>query len=196
MRGYRGEPGHGIPGPNAPVQLSMSLALTPPSIDGLTVSGGLLELKGVGVFGDVPADARTLVGLVSFALPKDSGNIPFPDAPYGLYSRASANIDDVAIQGTWRGKPLVVAFEAEYLAVDLRASAIEYSPTQGAKLAVQIDMNAWFDPAALDAVESDDGVLRIDAHDNEGLAADMARAIQRSFTLTTSANTLATSTTF
>jgi hypothetical protein len=175
-------------GPDAPVQLSLSLSLSPPTIDGLVVDSGRLELSRVGVFGDIPADQRTLIGRVEFMLPSDSGVVPFPDAPYGLYSRTCASLDDVAIQGSWRNVPLSILFEVEYLSVDLRAAGVEYTPTQGATLSVTIDTNKWFDPSILDGAMLDNGVLRIDGRHNTGIAVSMARAIADSFTLTTSVN--------
>ncbi len=171
-------------GPARPVELALSLKLTAPSLDGLAVTGGELALTRVGVFGDVPADARTTLRRVEFALPSDEGSVPFQDAPYGLYSRAFAHIDEVEVRGTWRDIPLVVDFEVEYLDVDLRAPPVEYSPTAGATLAVVIDMNTWFSAEHLDEAAIEGGFLRIDGRRNTGIAVGIARAIADSFSMT------------
>jgi hypothetical protein len=178
-------------GPVGPSQLALALSLTPPTIDQLTVTGGRLDLSRVGVFGDAPADERTLIGRVEFTLPADAGVVPFPDAPYGLYSRTCASVDALVLTGSWRGTPLAVGFEVEYLSVDLRAAPAEYSPDQNATLSVAIDMDGWFDPRRLDSATLDGGIIRVDARHNPWIAVDMARSIADSFTLSTNTTTTA-----
>lgn len=169
-------------------QLSLSIAVNPPLVSGLGPVLGQLELHNFGVIADVTNDARTTLPLVQLHLPNGSLDTVFPDAPYGLYSHVAANLDEVSLQTTWRGTPVLLQIEGEYLSVDLLAPAQEYGPSMSAHLGVQLDMSGWFDPARLDAAVLDQGVILIDFRHNAGIAAAMASAIQASFSLAPSAS--------
>jgi hypothetical protein len=164
-------------------QLTLSVVLLPPTVDGLGPVGGQLELHQLGVFADVSADARTMVPSAEFHLPDDHRDLDFPDAPYGLYSRVGAHFDELSVHTTWRGTPLAVYLEIENLAIDLRGAGVEYGPGQSASLKVQVDESMWFDPVALDAATVDAGQITLDALHNTTAGVAFAKAAQKSFSL-------------
>lgn len=169
---------------NTPGPLTLSIALAAPSVDGLVVTSGKLELHRLSVFGDVAADARTMVAQVTLAFPTDSGDLTFTTAPFGLYSRVRADLDEIQVHGTWRGAPLSIQLEAEGNAVDLRGPTLDYEPADEAHFAVSIATSSWFDPACLDSAIDDNGTLRVDGSHNANCAAALITALQASFTLT------------
>jgi len=169
---------------NTPGPLTLSIALAAANVEGLVVTSGRLELHRLSVFGDVAADARTMAAGVELMLPTDSGDFTFTNAPFGLYSRVRADLDEVQVHGTWRGVPLTIQLEAEGMAVDLRGPTLDYEPTDAAHFAVSSATSTWFDPTRLDATVNDMGSIRVDSAHNADCAAAFIAAVQASFRLT------------
>lgn len=168
--------------------LSLTIAVSPPVIEGLTSVSGELELHRVGVFADVAGDTRTMVQRLELKLPGPPTALEFPDAPYGLYSHVGGGLDDITIEGSWRGTPLIFAVEVENLSIDLHATATEYGPTQSAHFDVNVDMTRWFDATLLDNAVVDQGRILIDARHNTDLAVTMSRSVQASFAVVPTAS--------
>jgi hypothetical protein len=174
---------HDMAQPAATGALVLTVAAVPPTLAGLTIDSGRLELRGLSIFGDVAADARTMVLSSRLDLPSGSFDNTFPDAPYGLYSRARFGIDDAHLQGSWKGTPLSVSFEAEQLSIDARGPALDYGPMQGAHFVLTVDPTSWFDAAGLDAAAAS-GSIQIDSLHNVNLLDSLIGALQGSVTLT------------
>jgi hypothetical protein len=173
---------HDMAEPSTAGPLVLTVTATPPSLGGLTLDSGRLELHGLSLFGDVAADARTMVASSKLDLPTGSFDNAFPDAPYGLYSRARFSIDDAHLQGLWKGAALSVTFEAEQLSIDARGPALDYGPTQGAHFVLTMDPTSWFDPVRLDAAAAL-GDIQIDALHNPDMLATLIGALQGSVML-------------
>jgi hypothetical protein len=169
----------------APTSLSLSIRFKPPTGGDLVITGDELDLKDISLFGDVAADARTMLNEQSIGLPDGKLKFDFDQAPYGLYSRVQIKLDDIHIRGTWKGSPLSVRFEGGPLTADLRGPALDYEPTASARYEVTIDTTTWFDPAALDgAVGAGTATgITVDYLNNQLLIPGIAAAIFGSFTL-------------
>ena len=167
--------------------LALSLSVVAPQLDGLVVTGGLLELPRVSLYGDVPADMRTMAH-VAVALPSDAHDLTFAMAPYGLYSRAQVSLDDIRVHGTWKGTPLEIGFEAEQSHVDLLGPTLDYEPGMSAAFLITMSGDAWLTADILDgAAVGTDGTIHIDPYDNPASAAAIVGAMQDAFTLTQAA---------
>jgi hypothetical protein len=168
----------------SPTSLTLNIRFKAPVAGGdLALTGDELELKRITLFGDVAADARTMINDQKVDLPSGKLDLGFDQAPYGLYSRVQISLDDIHIKGSWKNSPLIVRFEGGPLTADLRGPALDYEPSSAARFEVTIDTNGWFDPAALDgaAGAGTPTGITIDYLNNQLLIPGIAAAIFGSF---------------
>ncbi len=179
--GIDGGAADGAPSPAAGA-LGLSVEVRTGALAGLSFSSGDLELKNVALLGDVAANDRTTVALAQVAVPGRAG-FTFPDAPYGLYSRVHASVDDVHLTGSWQGTPLSVSLEIQFISIDVRGPTLDYEPMQGAHFVLTADVSMWFDAATLDAATLDNGTITIDYLHNLDASTKLLLALQRGFTV-------------
>jgi hypothetical protein len=165
--------------------LVLTTSVSPATLALLTIDSGTIALTNTSLFGDVAPDSRTTVSRVSMRVTGDSVATTYAVAPYGLYSRMQAWLDDLHIHGTWRGAPLSIDAESDRSTIDLPGPTLDYEPGQSAHFIASTDVDAWLDPAVLDgATGSPDGSIQIDELHNRSAAIAIATAARASFTLT------------
>jgi hypothetical protein len=171
-------------GPPSGSALTLGITIVAPQVEGLVLTSGMVEFPRVSLYGDTAADMRTMAH-VEMALPADTYGVTFPNAPYGLYSRAQVPLDDVRAHGTWKGTPLEIGIEAEPARVDLLGPTLDYEPSMSAAFLITLDDGAWLTPAILDsATVGTDGTIHIDQVDNPGAVSAIVTALEGAFTLT------------
>jgi hypothetical protein len=170
------------PGPSGSV-LALNIAIVAPTTVGLVISSGSVEFERLSLYGDVPADMRTMTH-VSASLPADQKEVTFPAAPYGLYSRAQVPVDDVHAHGTWKGTPLDIYFEPDSTRIDLSGPTLDYEAGMSEAFLITMTNDAWLTPAILDgAAVGADGTIHVDQLDNPSTVSAMSGALQGAFTL-------------
>ena len=165
-------------------QLTLTISVNSPALDGFVLTRGELELEEIGLIGDAPYDGRSQLGRATFPLGAGPQRFVFPEAAQGLYSRLRAEIDHLEIYGTWRGLPLHLQTAGDERVVDLRGPDATLSPTQPASFQLVVDGAQWLTAATLDGVAPISGAIEIDETVAPGAIDDVMAGITDSFALT------------
>ncbi len=166
------------------VQLTLTVSVVGPALDGLVVTSGELELEETGLVGDAPYDGRTQMRRATFVLGGAPQSFVFPLAAPGLYSRLRTEIDHLELSGSWRGMPLHIQTAGDERVADIRGPDEQLSPTQSASFQLLVDGTKWLTAATLDGVAPTSGFLEIDETVAPAAIDDVMARITDSFSLT------------
>jgi hypothetical protein len=174
--------------PPQPMNSTLTVAFAPKtaSVADLTLSKATLVVSHVQPIGNAPPqNPPPPVMLTIDALSSTGASLPFDHPPPGLYSRVQFSVDDVEIDGTWRGTPvhaMVGMFGGNQ--VGLRApSGHELDEGMSVTLTVDIDVGAWFAGDVLDGASMNGGQLECDMQSAPPCAGRLSMQIDQSFTL-------------
>ena len=184
LAGCGGNPG-GNPPPDAGT-LTLTITPTSPATSPLALQQARLKLDNVSLVGDVVPDGRSMLSDVSIDLLSSGMSFAFTMLPQGVYSRVRFTVDNVAMQGTWRGVPLTIQLEpldgSSIGVVDLRSSAgVEVAPGHDVTIPVVIDAASWFGGALLDSATQSSGQIVVDANNNVAIVQQLLSRIAPSF---------------
>jgi hypothetical protein len=175
-------------GPDAhhPGKLTLSVLPSAASTPDLVLTRATMRLEHVQVFGNVPPPRPPPPIDLSFdALASGGVSQMFAHLPPGVYSRVQLSVDDVMIEGTWRGTPFTARFMMFGGApVDLRSlSGHELTPDDDLDLIVTVDVSSWFAGNLLDSAMATGGQITCDGLNNQPVTMELIDRIRRSFAL-------------
>jgi hypothetical protein len=152
----------------------------------LVISDAHMRLDHVIVLGDVPPHGPPpMMMSLDLDLLAAAGAGVTLTLPQGLYSRVQLVVEQVDINGTWRGAPLHIhVMQFGGVPVDIRsATGQELFSGDTITFPVHIDPASWFAGALLDtATPSSTGEILCDMQNNGPVLMELTRRIDRSFT--------------
>lgn len=169
-----------------PGTLTVAFGPVAPSVAELTLTSAIVKLDRIQPIGNGPPPMPPMPPrLLLDALSATGASFTFDHVPPGVYSRVQFTVDDVDVQGSWRGTPFV-AHLAPFggSQIDLRASVgVAIEPGQDATLPVRVDPSAWFGGNVLDGATPAAGQITVDMTDNAAVAGTMLMRLEGSFFL-------------
>jgi len=181
----------GCGAPPAPMSASLRLKVTgnAPRIDGLVLTGVNTKLEKLTVYGDVAPDPRTTMPDTDVDL-LQGATISYEQLAPGLYSLLRFVIDDLSLDGSYRGAPVHALFEFGETTVSLRSKdGMEVAPDHPGRFTVIADMTQWLTAADLDAADRTGSEILVAPSHNPTRAASIASRVPSSFTFQSEAET-------
>jgi hypothetical protein len=176
------------PGGMPPPSGTLQVVITPGafSVPNLQVASGSLTIEGMSVYGDVASGVRSTIVEMQLDLLGNPLTFDFATIPQGLYSRVHFFASELHLQGSWRGTPLLINFEADQTPVDLRSAAgQDVEPGMNGTFEIAEDTGSWFGgtPPVLDSATPAGGQIVIDPLNNLPVANTLASRIVAAFSL-------------
>ncbi len=166
--------------------LAVGFTTAPVDVTGLTLTSATMHLAQIVVLGDRPPPGPPMPAALTLDLVAGTGGTLELDLlPPAVYSRVEFVVDNISLQGSWRGTPLTAMIGMfGGIPVKLRsANGEDVGPGMNGTFTVTADPNQWFAGDLLDSAVIANGQITCDGANNMVLGMMLAGRVPPSFTL-------------